>query len=66
MYICICNAVTDSQIKNALDEGATCVADLNKSLSVGSCCGKCIRTARQVIKEYRSAKEIDDLAYNAM
>ncbi|WP_372737392.1 (2Fe-2S)-binding protein [Neptunomonas sp.] len=66
MYICICNAVTDSQIKDALDEGATNVSDLNKSLSLGSCCGKCTRTARQIIKQHRSAKEVDELAYSAI
>lgn len=66
MYICICNAVTDSDIKKALDEGANSVADLNKSLSVGNCCGKCTRSARTLIKQYRAENEIDELAYNVM
>lgn len=66
MYICICNAVTDSQIKDALDDGAASIADLNKALSVGSCCGKCTRSARQIIKQYRSAMEIDELSYSAI
>lgn len=66
MYICICNAVTDSQIREALDDGATSIADLNKTLSVGSCCGKSTRSARPIIKQYRSGMEIDELSYNAM
>ncbi|BBB30757.1 (2Fe-2S)-binding protein [Neptunomonas japonica] len=66
MYICICNAVTDSQIREALDDGATSIADLNKTLSVGSCCGKPTRSARQIIKQYRSGMKIDELSYNAM
>jgi bacterioferritin-associated ferredoxin len=66
MYICICNAVTDSQIRNAIDDGATSIADLNASLSVGSCCGKCTRTARELLKSHISDKEVDMLAYSAI
>ncbi len=65
MYICICNAVTDSHIRNAIDEGATSVADLNKSLSVGSCCGKCTRSARELIKDHLADSKIASLSYNA-
>ena len=41
MYVCICNAVTENQVKNALREGATTLEDLRNTLSVGTCCGCC-------------------------
>ncbi|WP_191603152.1 (2Fe-2S)-binding protein [Marinomonas algicola] len=63
MFICICNAVTDNQIKCALDKGAKTMSDLHKSLSVGSCCGKCVRPARDIMKQHKLNKKIDSLSY---
>ncbi|MFT2112541.1 bacterioferritin-associated ferredoxin [Marinomonas sp. 2405UD68-3] len=65
MYICICNAVTDRQIKNALDEGAKTMSDLNKSLSVGSCCGKCVRSTRDIMKQHYLEQKVEQLSYSA-
>jgi bacterioferritin-associated ferredoxin len=65
MFICICNAVTDNQIKSALDNGAKTMSDLHKSLSVGSCCGKCVRPARDIMKQHQVDKKIDSICYNA-
>ncbi len=62
MYICICNDVTDRQVREAIDQGARNMRDLNRELNVGSKCGKCVCAARQVI---RSHIPQDDLAYEA-
>jgi len=51
MYICICNAVTESEIRGAVTLGATSVADLREGLGVGSCCGKCVPDAHKVLKQ---------------
>lgn len=45
MYICICNGVTDSEIKEAVAKGATELADLQMTLGVATCCGKCADAA---------------------
>ncbi|KEA63280.1 Bacterioferritin-associated ferredoxin [Marinobacterium lacunae] len=50
MYVCICNNITERQIQQAIDEGARNVRDLNRALCVGSECGKCTCTARQILK----------------
>ncbi|MCZ2722457.1 (2Fe-2S)-binding protein [Marinomonas sp. 15G1-11] len=65
MFICICNAVTDNQIKSALDSGAKSMSDLNKTLAVGSCCGKCVRPAREIMKQHQLDKKLELLTYNA-
>ena len=50
MYICICNAVTDSQIRNAAHGGCTRMRDLREQLGVAGDCGKCAPAAQAVLK----------------
>lgn len=50
MYVCLCHAITDTQIKQAVDQGDTSLADLKKRLGVGSQCGKCTRMASEIIQ----------------
>ncbi|EMT6177250.1 bacterioferritin [Neisseria gonorrhoeae SK28355] len=40
MFVCICNAVTDHQIKETIAAGATTMGDLQSQLGVASCCGE--------------------------
>ncbi|HSG60804.1 MAG TPA: (2Fe-2S)-binding protein [Pseudomonadales bacterium] len=61
MFVCICNAVTDGKIRAAVDAGAASVRDLNREFSLGNCCGKCIPTTRQIIKD-RQAERAGSLA----
>ena len=49
MYICICNAVTDRQIAEALSEGADTLAKLQKKLPVSTCCGSCILDVEKIL-----------------
>lgn len=41
MYVCICNAITDRQIKETVAAGATSLTDLKDQLGVATCCGCC-------------------------
>jgi bacterioferritin-associated ferredoxin len=54
MYVCICNAVTDREIKAAIDAGATRLRDLRRNLGVAGCCGKCAPQARQLLRMHRA------------
>jgi bacterioferritin-associated ferredoxin len=49
MYICVCKAVTDHRIRQAVQEGACTVRDLQMSLGLGTGCGKCVPSAREVL-----------------
>lgn len=51
MYVCLCKGVTDSQIKEAIFEGATSVSQLRKCLGVASQCGKCGITTREILQQ---------------
>ena len=51
MYVCVCHAVTDKDIRKAVDRGACSLFDVQNELPVGSCCGRCEDTARSVVDE---------------
>jgi bacterioferritin-associated ferredoxin len=55
MYVCVCNAVSDRQIRECVDRGARSLFEVQCQLPVGSCCGRCEDTASQVVSEQLSA-----------
>ena len=48
MYICICKAVTDSDIRGAVKDGTTSMRGLRDRLGCSGQCGKCARQVRQL------------------
>lgn len=50
MYVCICHAVTDREIRAAVARGATRLEDLTMTLGVGAGCGCCRGTAAALIE----------------
>lgn len=55
MYVCICKGITEQQIKASAAQGSTSLRDLYRDLEVGSQCGKCVCTARQVLNSHQAA-----------
>jgi len=51
MYVCLCHAVTDREIREEVERGACSLSDVQCRLPVASCCGHCEDTAREVIDE---------------
>jgi bacterioferritin-associated ferredoxin len=51
MYVCICNAVTDKEIRQAVRLGATTMRDLRDGLGVAANCGKCTSCAKGLLRE---------------
>ena len=45
MYVCLCNAITDRQIKDTVASGASSLSDLQAQLGVATCCGCCAELA---------------------
>jgi bacterioferritin-associated ferredoxin len=54
MYVCICNAITDRQIRQAADNGVSDLWQLQKKLDVASNCGKCKQVAIEILAERKS------------
>lgn len=51
MYICICNAITERQVRESAKRGARSVEELAGELGVGAGCGRCLECAAVIIKE---------------
>lgn len=52
MIVCVCKAVSDRHIRRAVAAGeVVSLRDLTRELSLGTCCGKCVPAAREVLGE---------------
>ncbi|GAB1437670.1 bacterioferritin-associated ferredoxin [Providencia sp.] len=52
MYVCLCEAITDKQIRNAARKyQVTSLKGLRQILPVGLECGKCIRQTKAILHE---------------
>lgn len=51
MYVCLCKAITDSQIREAVAKGATQFGQVRQDLGIASQCGKCGILARDIFDE---------------
>lgn len=58
MYICICKKITDSQIHQEVENGASTLNDLSERLGVATQCGKCGKCARNMIR-----RKVAEMAY---
>ena len=66
MYVCICNGVTDHQIREAADNGCSSVAELTMRTGCGAGCGSCLSTATQLLEECRASADVSaDIAHAA-
>jgi len=57
MYVCICNSVTDSQILDAVSNGANTMQQLSDELDVGTCCGRCTKCAKGLLRQNCQMKQ---------
>lgn len=49
MFLCICKSVSDTQIREEVEQGARTVGDLSARFGLGTECGKCLDDVRQVL-----------------
>ncbi|KAB7762004.1 (2Fe-2S)-binding protein [Xanthomonas maliensis] len=57
MYVCICNGVTDHQIREAAENGCSTVAELTLRTGCGANCGSCLDMARDLLHQARATRE---------
>ncbi len=51
MFVCICNAVTDSDIRNAVEEGVGNIRQLRLTTGCGTTCGSCEEMADEILQQ---------------
>jgi bacterioferritin-associated ferredoxin len=57
VYVCICNGVTESQIREAAANGVRNVAELTMRTGCGASCGSCLDTAVEVLRSVHADGE---------
>ncbi len=63
LYVCICNGVTDSQIRQAAANGVRDVSELTMRTGCGATCGSCLDMAAGMLDAHhaRAAAAVIDL-----
>lgn len=59
MYVCICNGVTDRQIREAAEAGCATVAEMTMRTGAGSSCGSCLGLVAELIDEVRARRALE-------
>ena len=57
MYVCICNGVTDHQIREAAANGCTSVSELTMRTGCGSNCGSCLDMAAGLLEQAHASRD---------
>ena len=59
MYVCICNGVTDRQIREAAEAGCDSVSEMTMRTGAGANCGSCVGLAAELLDEMKARRELD-------
>lgn len=51
MYVCLCNRVTDTDIREAAEDGVRTFRELSFRTRCGTQCGSCVPLARSMLQE---------------
>lgn len=60
MYVCICNPVTDSQVRACVRSGACTLPELQAQLGVALQCGQCATAALEIVCEMAGAVGVSE------
>ena len=64
MYVCLCKAITDREVRQALDEGCQNLRDLKQELGICTRCCKCAPAVKSLVDEHQSRMAMVRLARN--
>ena len=56
--VCTCYDVTNGQIKEAIDNGATNIDEVQEATGAGMACGACIDDIQRLIDYFMTEKEL--------
>jgi len=62
VYVCLCNGVTDRQIREAVDSGCGSVGELTMRTGCGANCGSCLDMAADLIAQMKAELPLPILA----
>ena len=53
MFVCVCHAVTDSQVREAIEGGASTREEVTRACGAGGDCGACHGQIEEMIEDHR-------------
>ena len=59
MYVCICNSLTDRQVRSAVGAGARNTREVYRHFGCSCVCGKCMPMIRTLISSHEAASNDD-------
>lgn len=57
MYVCICNAVTERQIRALAEQGISTMAELSRVNGCSTTCGSCLEDAEQILQASQPSRK---------
>ncbi len=64
VYICLCKGITDKQIKQCVNNGATSFKQVRRELGVATQCCKCVPEARAIVDDTLNQLQTDKPHYD--
>jgi len=61
MFVCVCNAVTDREIRNLARRGVDSLAELQMLTGCSGCCGHCADEAEALLESARGSRQGEPL-----
>ncbi len=58
MYVCICNGITDREVRDVAAAGCRSVSELTMRTGAGAGCGSCLELAAQLLDEAHAARAL--------
>jgi bacterioferritin-associated ferredoxin len=58
MYVCVCRAVTEEEVKAAIDSGADTVSAVTRACCAGDDCGACHAAIEGLIEGRRAGAKV--------
>jgi bacterioferritin-associated ferredoxin len=61
MYVCVCNAVTEDDVRGCMaNGGCTTAREVKSACGMKPGCGSCTKRLHAMVSEYRTASELVD------
>lgn len=57
MYVCVCNAVTERQIRALAEQGVRTLPEMSRINGCSSTCGACMDEAEQILKSSQPSRK---------
>ena len=65
MYVCICQQITDTQIREFCQGRSVSMSEVRAELGLASDCGRCGKFAKQIMAEVAQQVDTSSIAYAA-